>query len=168
MPRRTPLLPTYFAICLFVGRIGGRVRISLIAPCGRLAGEGRVIRARDAGGFALLGVDDLWAVRYRRAGPRLDRALAMVPPDRPRILLSHQPRTVDEWAGRVDLQLSGHTHGGQINPGFCPVALFLDYVAGPYRVGGTTLYVNRGFGTVGPPSRVGAPPEVTRIVLVAA
>lgn len=133
-----------------------------------LVDEGRVIRARDAGGFALLGVDDLWAVRYRRAGPRLNRALAMVPPNRPRILLSHQPRTVEEWAGRVDLQLSGHTHGGQINPGFCPVALFLDYVAGPYRVGGTTLYVNRGFGTVGPPSRVGAPPEVTRIVLVAA
>ena len=42
------------------------------------------------------------------------------------------------------------------------------YVAGPTRSGGTTLYVNRGFGTVGPPSRVGAPPEVTRIVLVAA
>jgi hypothetical protein len=44
----------------------------------------------------------------------------------------------------------------------------MSYVAGLYRVGGTTLYVNRGFGTVGPPSRVGAPPEVTRIVLVAA
>ena len=44
----------------------------------------------------------------------------------------------------------------------------MKYVAGAYPVGGTTLYVNRGFGTVGAPSRVGAPPEVTRFVLVAA
>jgi hypothetical protein len=76
--------------------------------------------------------------------------------------------TVDRWPGKVALQLSGHTHGGQINPGFRPAELFMTYIAGLYRVGGTMLYVNRGFGTVGPPSRVGAPPEVTRIVLVAA
>jgi predicted MPP superfamily phosphohydrolase len=74
---------------------------------------------------------------------------------------------VDHWAGEVALQLSGHTHGGQINPGFSAMSLFVPYVAGLYSVKGTTLYVNRGFGTVGPPSRVGAPPEVTRIVLVA-
>lgn len=132
-----------------------------------LVNEGRVIRAGDGGGFALLGVDDLWSVRYRRAGPRLDRALDSVPADLPRILLSHQPNTVDAWAGRVALQLSGHTHGGQINPGFRPADFLFDYVAGAYSVRGTTLYVNRGFGTVGPPSRVGAPPEVTRVVLVA-
>jgi predicted MPP superfamily phosphohydrolase len=130
-----------------------------------LVDEGRVLRAAD-GGFALLGVDDLRAKQYGRVGPRLDRALATVPPDLPRILLSHQPHTVDEWAGQVALQLSGHTHGGQINPGFDAVSLFVPYIAGLYSVSGTTLYVNRGFGTVGPPSRVGAPPEVTRIVLV--
>jgi predicted MPP superfamily phosphohydrolase len=133
-----------------------------------LVDEGRVIRPREAGGFALLGVDDQWSVRYRRAGPRLGRALGMVPAELPRVLLSHQPSTVDRWAGQVALQLSGHTHGGQINPGFRPADLFLRYVAGIYQVGGTTLYVNRGFGTVGTPSRVGAPPEVTRLVLVAA
>ncbi|HEY5147238.1 MAG TPA: metallophosphoesterase, partial [Polyangiaceae bacterium] len=81
---------------------------------------------------------------------------------------SHQPSTVDAWAGQVAVQLSGHTHGGQINPGFSPAGLFMKYVAGAYEVNGTTLYVNRGFGTVGAPSRVGVPPEVTRIVLVAA
>jgi predicted MPP superfamily phosphohydrolase len=133
-----------------------------------LVDDGRLIRAGDGGGFALLGVDDRWATRYGRSGPDLDRALAAVPRDVPRILLSHQPPTVRAWAGRVALQLSGHTHGGQINPGFRPADLFFPYVAGAYTVGGTTLYVNRGFGTVGPPSRVGAPPEVTRIVLVAA
>jgi predicted MPP superfamily phosphohydrolase len=133
-----------------------------------LVDEGRVIRPADGGGFALLGVDDRWAVRYGRAGPRIGRALAMVPRELPRVLLSHQPPTVDLWAGQVALQLSGHTHGGQINPGLRPADLFLRYVAGLYQVGGTTLYVNRGFGTVGVPSRVGAPPEVTRLVLVAA
>jgi predicted MPP superfamily phosphohydrolase len=138
------------------------------AGVGALVDDGRVLRAGDGGGFALLGVDDRWSTHYGRPGPRLDRALAAVPPGLPRILLSHQPPTVDDWAGQVALQLSGHTHGGQINPGFRPADLFLPYVAGVYEVGGTTLYVNRGFGTVGPPSRVGAPPEVTRIVLVAA
>jgi uncharacterized protein len=133
-----------------------------------LVNEGRILRPDDGGGFALLGADDAWSPRYGRAGARLDRALSMVPEGLPRILLSHQPPTVDRWPGKVALQLSGHTHGGQINPGFCPADFILPYVAGLYRVGGTMLYVNRGFGTVGPPSRVGAPPEVTRIVLVAA
>ena len=133
-----------------------------------MSNTGKVVRPGDGGGFALLGVDDLAALRRGRIGPRLDLALANVPPDRPRILLSHQPVTVDEWPGQVAAQLSGHTHGGQINPGFSPLGLLMKYVAGAYAVGGTTLYVNRGFGTVGAPSRVGAPPEVTRFVLVAA
>jgi predicted MPP superfamily phosphohydrolase len=143
----------------------GAVRAAGITP---LVDDGRVIRAGDGGGFALLGVDDLWSARYGRSGPRLDHALAAVPEALPRILLSHQPHTMDLWAGKVALQLSGHTHGGQINPGFRPADLFMHYVAGEYRVRGSVLYVNRGFGTVGPPSRVGAAPEVTRIVLVAA
>jgi predicted MPP superfamily phosphohydrolase len=133
-----------------------------------LVNAGRVIRAGDGGGFALLGVDDAWGGRAGGPGPKLQRALDMVPADAPRILLSHQPSTVDYWAGKVALQLSGHTHGGQINPGFRPADLFMRYVAGRYERNGTTLYVNRGFGVVGPPARVGAPPEVTKIVLVSA
>jgi predicted MPP superfamily phosphohydrolase len=134
-----------------------------------LVNDGRVIRAKDGGGFALLGVDDLASLRSGGPGPRLDRAMSAVPDDRPRILLSHQPATVDIWAGRVALQLSGHTHGGQFNPfGLRPADLIMHYVAGRYEVGKTSLWVNRGFGVVGPPARVGAPPEVTKIVLVAA
>jgi predicted MPP superfamily phosphohydrolase len=133
-----------------------------------LRDAGRRIRSADGGGFALLGVDDLSSEKHGRSGPRLARALSTVPPDLARILLSHQPSTVDAWAGQVAVQLSGHTHGGQINPGFSPAGLFMKYVAGAYEVKGTTLYVNRGFGTVGAPSRVGVPPEVTRIILVAA
>jgi len=133
-----------------------------------LVNDGRMIRPGDAGGFALLGVDDRGAKRFKGAGPRLDVALTRVLPDRPRVLLSHQPVTVHDWAGQVALQLSGHTHGGQINPGSRTLNFFFEYLAGLYQVKGTSLYVNRGFGTVGPPSRVGSPPEVTRIVLVSA
>jgi hypothetical protein len=133
-----------------------------------LVNEGRTIRAGDRGGFALLGVDDLWARRAGGPGPDLARATAMVRDDAPRILLAHQPNYFDAVSGRVALQLSGHTHGGQINPGFRPGDLFMHYIAGRYEANGSTLWVNRGFGVAGPPSRVGAPPEVTKIVLVAA
>ena len=133
-----------------------------------LVNAGRLIRADDGGGFALLGVDDAWGGRAGGPGPNLARALSMVPDDAPRILLSHQPSTVDYWAGKVALQLSGHTHGGQFNPGFRPADWLMRYVSGRYERAGTTLYVNRGFGVVGPPVRLGAPPEVTKIVLVSA
>jgi len=133
-----------------------------------LRNEGRMIRPDDGGGFALLGVDDLWASRWNGEGPNLDRALAGVRPDAARILMAHQPSYFDRVAGRVALQLSGHTHGGQVNPGFRPGELFFRYLSGRYEKKGSTLWVNRGFGVAGPPTRVGAPPEVTKIVLVAA
>jgi predicted MPP superfamily phosphohydrolase len=133
-----------------------------------LLNRGRIIGDADAG-FALLGVDDMWALERRRgAGPDLDKALASVPRDLATVLLAHQPRFAPIASeARVDLQLSGHTHGGQINPGFRPIELFYRYVAGRYDVGSMQLYVNRGFGTVGPPTRIGAAPEITKIVLVA-
>jgi predicted MPP superfamily phosphohydrolase len=133
-----------------------------------LVNRGRIIAEGD-GGFALLGVDDLWARdNIGGHGPDLAAALSMVRPDLATVLLAHQPRyaAIASKAG-IDLQLSGHTHGGQINPGFRPIDWFFRYVAGRYDVGRTQLYVNRGFGTVGPPTRVGAPPEITKIVLVA-
>jgi uncharacterized protein len=144
----------------------------LVLPAMRAAGvdmlvnEGRVIRPKDGGGFALLGVDDLWASRSGGKGPDLARAISMVPPDLPRVLLAHQPSFVEMAEGQVGLQLSGHTHGGQINPGFRPADWLLRYVAGRYTLGATTMWVNRGFGVAGPPSRIGAPPEVTKVVLV--
>jgi uncharacterized protein len=132
-----------------------------------LVNQGRTIRKDDGGGFALLGVDDLWAAKWEGVGPKLDAAVAMVSPDAPRILLAHQPPYFDSIAGRVALQLSGHTHGGQINPGFRPGDFLVRYLSGRYEKKGSTLWVNRGFGVAGPPTRVGAPPEVTKIVLVA-
>jgi predicted MPP superfamily phosphohydrolase len=133
-----------------------------------LVNAGKRIRPLDGGGFALLGVDDLWARRSGGRGPDLERAIAMVPEGVPRVLLAHQPQYLNSSYGRVALQLSGHTHGGQINPGFHPAKLFMPYVSGRYEKNGTVMWVNRGFGVVGPPARIGAPPEVTKIILVSA
>jgi uncharacterized protein len=120
-------------------------------------GEGRIV---------LAGVDDVWGARVRR-GPDLERALAGAPPELPRVLLCHNPVFFPEAADQVDLQLSGHTHGGQFNPGVRVADLVLPfgYVAGRYERGASQLYVNRGFGTAGPPARLGAAPEITKIVL---
>ncbi len=140
------------------------------SPVRLLSNAGVVLRPGDDGGFALLGVDDLQGRRMGSpgfSGPQLGRALATVPPDRPRILLAHQPIFFHEAQGNVALQLSGHTHGGQINPGFRPAAALMEFVAGRYDRGGSTLYVNRGFGVSGPPTRLAAPPEVTKLVIVA-
>jgi len=139
-----------------------------------LRNEGLVIGDASAG-FALLGVDDVWA-RRDGAGPDLQRALSALPRlggrvaparDLPRVLACHNPSFFAEAAGQVALQISGHTHGGQVNLGLRPADYVLPggWVAGRYELNGSQLYVNRGFGTVGPPARVGAPPEVTRIVL---
>jgi predicted MPP superfamily phosphohydrolase len=138
---------------------------------------GRVLRngahsIGDGGGrFALLGVDDVWAPRQGYGlGPDLDAAIAAAPRDVPRVLLCHNPEFFPEAAPKVDLMLSGHTHGGQVQLGLNPAELVVPfgYVSGEYRRGESTLYVNRGFGTAGPPARVGSPPEVTRIVLTGA
>jgi uncharacterized protein len=139
-----------------------------------LRNEGVVIGDRAAG-FALLGVDDVWA-RREGLGPDLERAVGSLPRlgdrlaparDLPRVLLCHNPSFFEEAAGRVALQVSGHTHGGQVNLGIRPADYLLPggWVAGRYDLRGSSLYVNRGFGTVGPPARIGAPPEVTRLVL---
>ncbi|MFO0762584.1 MAG: metallophosphoesterase [Byssovorax sp.] len=135
-----------------------------------LRNEGRII-GTPREGFALLGVDDRWGASLIGAPPPdLDAAIATVPPDLPRVLLWHNPDHFAEAAGKVALQISGHTHGGQVNPGFRPAELVLPHpwIAGSYELKGTKLYVNRGFGTAGPPARIGAPPEVTKIVLVSA
>ncbi len=84
-----------------------------------------------------------------------------------KILLAHQPRSIHE-ASRAgfDLQLSGHTHGGQYFPGPFLVKLQQPYVRGLHRHKNTWIYVSRGTGYWGPPIRVGAPPEITLLELV--
>jgi len=132
-----------------------------------LVNESRALRAGDGGGFVLVGLDDYSARRNGGRGPDLAGTLAAAPKDGPRILLAHQPQQFDEAAGAVALQLSGHTHGYQFDFAARVGRIARKYVAGRYEKNGSLLWVNRGFGVTGPPSRVGVRPEVTKIVLVA-
>ena len=82
------------------------------------------------------------------------------------VLLAHDPSTFMRAHGLgIDLQLSGHTHGGQIWPFHYLVRLAVPFVAGLYRRGEAQLYVSRGTGYWGPAMRLGAPAELTEIVL---
>jgi uncharacterized protein len=119
----------------------------------------------EVAGLDLAGVNDVTGGGYGD-GPDYDRALAGRDPTRPVVLLAHQPIQVHEAARRgVDLQLSGHTHGGQIFPFGYLVRLQQPVLAGYARFGDTQLYVTRGAGFWGPPVRVGAPPDITLIEL---
>ena len=82
------------------------------------------------------------------------------------ILLAHDPSTFKRASALgVDLQLSGHTHGGQIFPFGLLVRLAVPFVAGLYERGGSLLYVSRGTGFWGPPMRLLAPAEITELVI---
>ncbi|MFG2354694.1 metallophosphoesterase [Streptomyces sp. NPDC048521] len=117
--------------------------------------------------FDLAGVNDLQGESEGR-GPDFDKALADRDPARACVLLAHQPVQIHEAVRHgVDLQLSGHTHGGQLWPGSLLAAAANPTVAGLDRYGDTQLYVSRGAGAWGPPTRVGAPSDVTVIELAA-
>ncbi len=128
----------------------------------------------DAGAsIDLAGVND-WNARHLGPGegPDLERALAGRDPERSLVLLAHQPRGVGEAVrAGVELQLSGHTHGGQIAPFSLIVGAVYPYVKGLYRreegARAGHVFVSRGTGYWGPPFRLGAPPEIARIVLTA-
>lgn len=159
-----------------------------------LRGENATVTYRG-GRFNLIGVD---YQRERMPSGRKTQMLANVEPlirrDMPNILLSHNPNTFNRAAELgIELSLSGHTHGGQVqveilDVSLSPARFITDYIAGlyhrpllmpdqPKRLGETiklmpnapkglsALYVNRGLGTVGAPVRLGAPPEITHIVL---
>ena len=115
----------------------------------------------------LAGVDYASAARFGHGhGEDLGRALSNRVPGRSVVLMAHQPRTARRSAAYgVDLQLSGHTHGGQIWPFGALVALQQIFLAGLHRQGDTRVYVSRGTGYWGPPMRLGAPSEISQLVL---
>jgi uncharacterized protein len=95
-----------------------------------------------------------------------EAALRGAPPGVPRVLLAHQPRTAPAAAAAgFDLQLSGHTHGGQFLPWSLFVPLQQPYTAGLHRLGRLWIYVSRGTGYWGPPKRIGAPSEIAELRL---
>ncbi|MBI4875805.1 MAG: metallophosphoesterase [Acidobacteria bacterium] len=130
-----------------------------------LRGRGRPLRFGSAT-LNIAGVD------YRQGrAPTLPRAPALRLPGAVNLLLSHNPNLFPAAArAGFDLTVSGHTHGGQItmevfDESVTMARFYTPYVQGLFRDGAEALYVSRGIGTVGVPARIGAPPEVTLIIL---
>jgi len=138
----------------------------------RVLQQERLAVGEPGASFDLAGVDD-WGHASSQPGgyaEALGRALEGRDPERSLVLLQHQPRGVDEAVrAGVELQLSGHTHGGQIFPFTLLVAAAYPYIAGLYhhRAGPEAgqIFVSRGTGFWGPPMRLGSPPEIAKIVL---
>jgi uncharacterized protein len=124
--------------------------------------------ALEAGPITLAGVDDRTAVQMKLESTASEKELlAKLPRDRFTLFLKHQPRVDASTIGLFDLQLSGHTHKGQIFPFTLLTLITFPLNAGDYDLGkGSRLHVSRGTGTWGPPIRFLAPPEVTVIELV--
>jgi predicted MPP superfamily phosphohydrolase len=117
------------------------------------------------GVFDLAGVNDLGGEQFGDA-PDFERALGDRDTSRPVVLMAHQPVVARDAARYgVDLQVSGHTHGGQMVPFNLLVKLQQPVVSGLGEVDGVPVYVTNGAGFWGPPVRVGAPPQVTLIEL---
>jgi len=132
-----------------------------------LLNEHRVLE-RGSGRILLAGVTDYSAGRYNLAAASDPMAaLAGAPRADVKIVLAHQPKSIYEVSDTgYDLQISGHTHGGQFFPWGLFVHLLQPYVAGLHRHGNTWIYVSRGTGYWGPPLRIAAPPEITLLTLV--
>jgi len=143
----------------------------------------RVLRNEylHAGGLLFVGMDDPSVRRFGGDLPPEQGILASLPDDAFVVLLKHQPSVVQESIGLFDLQLSGHTHGGQIWPFYWLTRMAYEYRPGlralsPSRRGGeayaaetsreSSVYVSNGAGTWGPPLRFFAPPEVVIIDIV--
>ena len=126
----------------------------------------RTVTLRDGDArLDLVGVDD-YGQKDRPRGWDLEEAVAGRDPEHAAVLLAHQPRAVEEAIDKgLGLQLSGHTHGGQLFPMTGLVAALWRYSAGLYRVGDGHVYVHRGTGFWGPPMRIGSPPEIAAITL---
>ncbi|VVE57593.1 3',5'-cyclic adenosine monophosphate phosphodiesterase CpdA [Pandoraea aquatica] len=127
-----------------------------------------VVLDHEGAALTVAGVTDFTAHQFdpeKRSDPQA--AIAGAPEGVPRVLLAHQPRSAPaaQEAG-FDLQLSGHTHGGQFWPWMYFVPLQQPFVHGLHRLGRLAIYVSRGTGYWGPPKRFGAPSEITRIRLV--
>jgi predicted MPP superfamily phosphohydrolase len=127
----------------------------------------RVSIELEGGALDLVGVDDWTAHQFGGDhGADLERALRGRDESRPSVLLAHQPKAFPEAAERgIDLQLSGHTHGGQMKPFHLLTKLDTPFVHGLYSHGTSQLYVSPGTGFWGPPMRVGVPAEITEVVL---
>ncbi|QQR86283.1 MAG: metallophosphoesterase [Flavobacteriales bacterium] len=132
----------------------------------RLMLDERLNIERDGEHIELLGVQN-WGTKFQQYG-NLAKTVAGSNPERFRLLMSHDPShwEAQVWAEKIDLMLSGHTHGAQFGISingqtYSPAQWFYKHWAGLYEHEGMRLYVNRGFGFIGFPGRIGMPPEIT-------
>lgn len=132
-----------------------------------LLNEHLVIR-RGQARMLLAGVTDYRGGNFlssHRSDPQ--KALNGAPPADVKVLLAHQPKNIfDAAKAGYDLQISGHTHGGQFFPWNLLVGFSQPYVSGLHKHENTQIYVSRGTGYWGPPLRVGSPSEITLIKLI--
>lgn len=128
-----------------------------------LVNEGKIISYNDSS-FNLLAVADQMGRRFADYRPDLDKTLAAADQRYPSILLSHHPIDPESLEGKVDLILSGHTHGGQVFPFDFPVWMVHHFVEGLYGKS-TKLYVHRGTGFWGPPIRFPSGGEIAELIL---
>lgn len=149
----------------YVGAQG--VRGQLVEAGVRELYNENIVLARGDARLAIAGIGDL-----ERDVIDFAQALAGVSEDVPRLVLSHDPDVFAYWPAnqRMDLMLSGHTHGGQaylpiIGPPYIPSQFGFRYLRGQFQDGQRQLYVSRGVGSSGVPFRWGCPPELTHLVL---
>ena len=119
------------------------------------------------GALVIAGLDDGWS-----GSPSLEQALEHTPPEAPVVLLYHEPDFADDMSrtDRVNLQLSGHSHGGQVRLPLIGAPFLPDfgrrYDQGLYQIEGMWLYVTRGIGVIDPPGRFNCRPEITQLTLL--
>ena len=128
-----------------------------------------VVLQHDGAQMIVAGVTDFNGGRFDPSHESHPAGAIAGAPDAVSVLLAHQPRSAHaaQSAG-YDLQLSGHTHGGQFLPWNFFVRFQQPFTAGLHRLGKLWVYVSRGTGYWGPPKRIGAPSEITRLRLVPA
>jgi predicted MPP superfamily phosphohydrolase len=120
-----------------------------------------------ADSLQIIGLDDDDARRFGSKGPDLDTAINGCNLSKPIILLYHRPVNFDQAIQKgVDLQLSGHTHAGQIPPMDLLVCLYYKYPIGLFKKNGSTIYTTSGTGYWGPPMRFLSRNEIVKITLV--
>lgn len=114
----------------------------------------------------LIGLQDKMLRKYDQTAPKLEEILKDCNPQKITILLSHQPIDFEKAVGKgVNLQLSGHTHQGQIPPMNFIVAMFYRYSYGLYKYRDAYIYTTSGTGTWGPPMRLFTSSEIVKLIL---
>lgn len=170
-PLKNLVAPTYFVTGNHEYYHGVEAALQSVQALGITPLANRSVPIGDPGpSFYLVGLNDLTGARFNVRPPDVEMAYRGVDPSKPVIVLSHQPKSAGLLGtNRCDLMLSGHTHGGQIFPFGLLVKLDQPFVADLHEfLPGKQIFVSRGTGYWGPPLRVLAPSEITRITITKA